>query len=57
MDSYVIRRQFTVWEEVEVFADTEDEAMDIAESKWAELSPLIISPLEPTGNCEIVLPE
>jgi hypothetical protein len=56
MNSYTIRREFVVWEEAEVFADSEDEAVAIAESKWPELSPEIITHFQASGNIEIVLP-
>jgi hypothetical protein len=57
MDSYIIRKRWLVWEEVEVFADTEKEALKIAETKWAELSPQVIGTVQFAGETEMVLPE
>jgi hypothetical protein len=57
MKSYIIRREFLVWEEAEIFADSEDEAVEVAETRWKDLSPESLNHLEPTGMIEIILPE
>ena len=56
MESYIIRKRWLVWEEVEVFADSEQEALKISDEKWAELSPQVIGTIEFAGQTEMVLP-
>ncbi len=57
MDPYIIRREFLVWQEVEVFADSEEEAIKIVNENWAELGPVDVSHYQFTGHTQIKLPE
>jgi len=57
MDNYTIRKRFLVWEEVEVFAENEEDAIKTADRSWPQLSPQVVGALEFTGEYEIVLPE
>jgi hypothetical protein len=53
MPKYRIQKEYTNWEEIEIKASSEEEALEIAESNWEDHYPLTVDAFNYTGKIEI----
>ena len=50
MTTYRVQKEYTNWEEIVIEADSEEQALEIAEEEWDERDPITVNSFNYTGE-------